>query len=128
MIDGEKCSLEEAHRKLWKYLSDNPTLCKDDWFCNVSLTLEDGIDFVPPSLCFACMKALMMSHLAYPADNYCDKCPLTWSSTGETCVCGKNNYLTYQNLKNLDKKFLCNKDIARMSQLAEAISNMEWRN
>ena len=93
-----------AHKKLWKYLEDNPEMEKDDWPGWKSN--GGGIIDTTVNLCFAC-------DYCYTA---CSYCPLLWSKVkGEGRVCHSGG---------LYKKWYTSEDIETRSSLARQIANL----
>ena len=119
LINGESNTIEEAHRKLWEYLSEHPeTPQKESWFYEMSVTLDDGTPIVPPHMCFACLQAHIDTH---NDTLHCKNCPIRdWSNSqrkGEWCGDFESLYLKYRD---------CISNQQKRSKLAHNIANLPW--
>lgn len=94
-------TFEEAHRKMWTWLAENPDKMEIDWF------IENDYEENIINLCFACECC----------NNKCEKCPLDKNIIG----CDKGLYDRY----TLEK---CMENYELASKYAKIISELLWDN
>lgn len=91
---------EEAHRKMWTWLAENPEKTKEDWF---DVNKYESVD----SLCFACVCC----------DIDCKHCPLGREVIG----CSDGLFNEWKHAYYYDKNY----ELA--SQYASIIAQLPWR-
>lgn len=112
IINEEELSCEQAHRKLWNWLSDNPNTDKEDFFKEFDIYGDD----VPYNECFACESCYGFG------DTECSECPIQWTEKEQisdlTCYCSKDGspYEKWEDAKDLEER----------KTLAREIANKEW--
>ena len=108
IIDGQRYTNEEAHRLLWNWLAENPSMSKRDFFDS------HLVNILPIGKCYACVEVL-------DRKLGCGSCPINWSNVeGAKCKhCGDFNslYTTWRITNDLEIKAL----------IAREIANMEWK-
>ena len=109
-IQGKEYTTEEAHRKLWNWLADNPGKLKSCFFDEYEIETEI------PSDCFACMEIDdLKGHIN------CNNCPVKWADEylENCCQCMDQDTLYYFWKHSLDSD--------ELSFSAREIAQLPWK-